>query len=302
MTKVFTIIVTYNGAGWIETCMKQLLQSTMPTNIIVIDNCSTDNSISILNKFEGQFSLIASDKNLGFGAGNNIGIQHAIENNASFIFLLNQDAYVEKDCIEKTVKAMQANPEYGIISPLQLNPSGKELDTSFKKYLSRSIGENAIPSLLAGRPDKIYPVRFVNAASWMMPVAAVKKTGLFHPAFYHYGEDNHYCSRMQYHQYKTGIYCGAALIHDREYANPAKEKQLLRQLKTIPLYTLLDIRKNFLLARVLGYRKLARIYKKLTPYLNDEINKAYSQQLLWFKKNIDLAKKIRKETKQDAGL
>ena len=302
MTKIFTIIVTYNGAAWIETCMKQLLQSTVSTEIIVIDNCSTDDTISILKKFEGKFLLITSDKNLGFGAGNNIGIQHAIKNNASFIFLLNQDAYVEKDCIEKSVEALQANPEYGIISPLQLNPTGRELDTSFKKYLSRSVGENTLPSLLENRPDKIFPVRFVNAASWMMPVEAVKKTGLFHPAFYHYGEDNHYCSRMQYHKYKTGIYCGAALIHDREYADPGKTKQLLRQLKTIPLYTLLDIRKNFLLARFLGYRKLVRLYKKLTPFLNDEIRKTYNEQLLWFKKNIDLAKKIRKQTKQDAGL
>src|SRR6218665_377600 len=117
MTKIFTIIVTYNGAAWIETCMKQLLQSTVSTEIIVIDNCSTDDTISILKKFEGKFLLITSDKNLGFGAGNNIGIQHAIKNNASFIFLLNQDAYVEKDCIEKSVEALQANPEYGIISP-----------------------------------------------------------------------------------------------------------------------------------------------------------------------------------------
>jgi GT2 family glycosyltransferase len=302
MFTVYTIIVTYNGAQWIERCMQQLLESSYPTHIIVVDNASTDNTLALLKTFEGRFELILSQKNLGFGAGNNMGILHALKANPDGIFLLNQDAYVEKDCIGKLVKSLQQNPEYGILSPLQLNSSGDELDAAFKKYMPASLPEKEIKKIIKERTCKIIPARFINAAAWMIPVGALRKTGLFHPAFIHYGEDNHYSSRMQYHGYKTGIDCEAAVIHDRGNEAGDHKKNLLRQLRTVPLYTLLDIRKNFFLAWLLGYKKLQRIKKKLGADISEEGKRIYREQKKWFRENLDQARQIREKTKQDAGI
>lgn len=301
-SSIYTIIVTYNGARWIGRCMDALLQSNMHTNIVLIDNASTDNTLELLKQYEGKFELIRSEKNLGFGGGNNIGILHALQQKAGYIFLLNQDAYVEKDCIGQLVKSLEENKAYGIISPLQLDSSGEQPDAAFKKYMLSSLSEEQVKKIIKERNCDIVPARFINAAAWMIPAAAIKKVGLFHSAFVHYGEDNHYCSRMQFHGYKTGIDCTAAVIHDRGNNPKDEKKNLVRQLRTVPLYTLLDIRKNFFLAWLLGYKKLKRIKKKLGKDISDEAKQLYREQKKWFKENIDKAKQIREETKKDAGI
>lgn len=302
MPAIYTIIVTYNGAPWIEKCLQHLLDSSTLTHIIIVDNASTDNTPDLIKKYEGKFDLIRSEKNLGFGGGNNIGIQHALKAGADFLFLLNQDAYVEKDCIGQLVKTLEQHKEYGIISPLQLDSSGEQLDNAFKKYMLASLPDDEIKKIIKERTIRIVPARFINAAAWMIPAHALRKTGLFHPAFIHYGEDNHYCSRMQYHGFKTGIDCEAAVIHDRGNDPKDEKKNLLRQMRTVPLYTLLDIRKNFFLAWLLGYKKLKRIKKKLGSDISEEAKEIYRQQKKWFKENLDEAKQIREETKQDAGI
>ncbi|RYY51184.1 MAG: glycosyltransferase family 2 protein [Chitinophagaceae bacterium] len=302
MPGVYTIIVTYNGNRWIERCLRQLIASEHSSHIIVVDNASTDDTVEIVQRYQDHLELIRSSANLGFGGGNNLGIRHALEKEAKFLFLLNQDAYVEPNCIGNLVSALEAVPGYGILSPLQLDASGKALDPAFKKYLTSSAGETTANELLQQRTQSIIPVRFVNAAAWMIPADAIRKTGMFHPAFIHYGEDNHLCSRMQFHGFKTGITGCAAVIHDR--GNEVKDalKQFIRQLRTVPLYTLLDIRKPFAIAWLLGYKKLNSIRKKTGQPANALVTGVYEEQRQWFRKNLQLAKQIRKETKEDAKL
>ncbi|RYY65756.1 MAG: glycosyltransferase, partial [Chitinophagaceae bacterium] len=121
MKKVFTIIVTYNGSRWIDRCMQHLLQSTHPTNIIIADNASTGDTLELLKKYAEHFTLIPLSKNLGFGGGNNAGILSALPHQPDYIFLLNQDAYVEKECIGQLVESLEQKADYGIVSPLQLD-------------------------------------------------------------------------------------------------------------------------------------------------------------------------------------
>ncbi|RYY64404.1 MAG: glycosyltransferase family 2 protein, partial [Chitinophagaceae bacterium] len=266
------------------------------------DNASTDDTLEILKKYADDFTLIRLPKNLGFGGGNNAGILSALPHQPDYIFLLNQDAYVEKECIGQLIESLEQQQDYGIVSPLQLDSSGEQLDTAFKKYMLASLSEEEILTIIKERTCKVVPARFINAAAWMMPAKALRTTGLFHPAFIHYGEDNHYCSRMQYHGYKTGIDCQAAVIHDRGNDNKDPKQHLIQQLRTVPLYTLLDIRKNFFLAWILGYQKLKRIKKKLGKSNSQEIKALYKEQEKWFRKNLDQAKQIRDETKKDAGI
>jgi len=142
------------------------------------------------------------------------------------------------------------------------------------------------------------PVRFVNAAAWMISKATIEKVGVFHPVFYHYGEDNHYSSRLQYHQFKIGVLANATIIHDRNDEKLSQEKLLLRKLKTVPLYTLLDIRKAFPVAYLSGFLKLKRIKKKLAPLHSKNIDEVFREQKKWFTVKLKEAIQIRKESKK----
>ncbi len=127
---IYTIIVTYNGERWIRNCLAQLLKSSLPVHAIVIDNASQDGTVDIIRNEFSDVTLLQNAENKGFGAANNIAIQVALQHNADYIFLLNQDAYIEKDTLNQMLK-FQTNTAYGIISPVQLKWRWNWLWTKF---------------------------------------------------------------------------------------------------------------------------------------------------------------------------
>lgn len=298
MDKVCTIIVTYNGAKWIEKCLQHLLHSKYSSTVIVIDNHSTDNTIDILQKYLPHIELIRNEKNLGFGGGNNIGIKRALALDANFIFLLNQDVYINETTIGSLITTLKENPSFGIISPLQLDSDNIHLEKTFKKYIPEAEMKNILQPDFQFRSHKPISLRFVNAAAWMITRQAVEKVGLFHPVFFHYGEDNNYSSRLQYHDLNIGVSDCTRVIHDRNKETPLPEKFLRRNLKTIPLYTLVDIRKPLIVAYLLGLLKLKRIKKKLEKYHPNDIQEIYQEQKKWFTSGLRYAIQIRRETKR----
>ena len=84
MNRTYIIIVTYNGMKWLEAC----LSSCRKYSVIVIDNNSSDNTVSFIEQKYPNTILLKQNKNLGFGAANNIGINYALQNNADYVFLL----------------------------------------------------------------------------------------------------------------------------------------------------------------------------------------------------------------------
>ena len=79
--KVFIIIVSYNGEQWIQKNLESLKQSSYPVKTIVIDNNSSDTTVSITKTFP-EVQLILSNENLGFGKANNIAIKEALKQNS----------------------------------------------------------------------------------------------------------------------------------------------------------------------------------------------------------------------------
>lgn len=299
MPQILVIIVTYNGEKWIETCLNHLSKSTQEIATMVIDNASTDNTKNIIkNKFP-FVHLVKERTNLGFGQANNTGMQHALQNEFDYVFLLNQDAYVSPDTISILLSVHEKHPEYGIISPLQLNSAGTALDELFRKFIVNNYPDSFIEKIENHADDipEIFPVRFVNAAAWFISKDCLKKTGLFHPLFYHYGEDNNYCSRSQFHGFRSGITPMAAVIHDKEYDHD-KHKLLLRQIHLVPLYILLDLRKKSGLARLLATWKVIGYYFKGIKLHSPDIRHLSLAELKWIRKNITIIHKARTEMKQ----
>lgn len=215
MKKVVTIIVTYNGMKWIDKCLTSLKNSNYRTDIIVIDNGSTDDTIPFIKNNFPEVVLIESKENLGFGKANNLGFSYGIKNDFDFFFLLNQDAYVFPDSIGNLIDNFNKNPEYGIISPIQLKKD-LEVETIFLSYLKKYPHLQYQYDEQKNYENKVLPIDFTNAALWMLSKECISKVGGFSPLFYHYGEDVDYTNRVKFHQLKNGVSCNAFGIHDRE--------------------------------------------------------------------------------------
>ena len=101
---VSIIIVNYNSGKLLQNCIKSVLDSDYKNfEIIVVDNCSTDNSHTESKKRFNQIKLIENSKNLGYCEGNNVGIRNA---NGEYLVILNPDTIVETDFILKFFKAI----------------------------------------------------------------------------------------------------------------------------------------------------------------------------------------------------
>ncbi|MEN2415067.1 glycosyltransferase family 2 protein [Flavobacterium mesophilum] len=215
--KTAVVIVTYNPLKWIEKCLDSLIQSTIPVEILIVDNNSTDGFQEILKSKYQQITLLQSSSNLGFGAANNLGIRKAYDNNADFVFLLNQDAWVEFDTIEKLISAQKNEPEYGIVSPIHLNGKGDRLDYNFSNYIIPSQCKGLYSDIYLNKiKPSVYQVNFVNAAGWLLSRKCIETVGGFNPSFFHYSEDDNYVQRVHFHKLKIGILATVKLFHDRE--------------------------------------------------------------------------------------
>ncbi len=209
------IIVTYNGMKWIEEC----LTSCSNNMVIVVDNNSSDETVSFIKSRFSDVIILEQRQNLGFGRANNKGIKYALENNAEGVLLLNQDAYLKSNTLLELRKTSEMNKDFGIFSPIHLNGDGTKLDPNFSMYMNYNYNPNFYSDVLFQRLDKLYEIPFVNAAAWYIPKRTLISIGGFDPLFYHYGEDNHYCQRLQFHNLKIGIVTKGFVWHDRKKGN-----------------------------------------------------------------------------------
>jgi len=236
--KICAIIATYNAKRWIDRCFGSLISSSVKLDIVVIDNGSTDGTVEYLKE---KFDFVVADsdsqdtnnvifpqnENLGFGKANNIGIKYALENGADYVFLLNQDAWIQKKTIAELLKIFASDiggcsrearlHQIGVVAPIQTDGSGENLDYNFQTiYLNNDNTQNFINDLYFNRLKDCYETRCVNAAAWLVRGECIEKVGGFDTSlFYHYGEDWNYCQRVSYHGFKILLAPKIAVCHDR---------------------------------------------------------------------------------------
>lgn len=248
---IYVITVTYNGIKWIERCLHDLLLSDIALNVILIDNGSSDGTKEFIKNNYPELDLIEPGENLGFGKANNIGIKKALKAGADYVFLLNQDGYVEKSTIRKLVEFQIDHPEYGVLSPRQMNGDGSAND---KKFETIVLSKKCIVNSFNQSGSTIHNVYFVMAAFWLISAECLKKVGLFDPIFYHYGEDGDYLSRVRYHGFKIGVVMDSIGYHDRQ-ARVVPDTQQLKSFYSSQLAALTNIN-----------RTLAFCFGKVTYY------------------------------------
>lgn len=218
MPKIYFIIVTYNAMKWAERCFTSLRKSSVPVHCIAVDNGSQDGTQEYIQTHFPEVEFIQSEKNLGFGKANNIGIEKAYQQGAGFFYLMNQDAWLYEDSMEKMLKVYNEHPrkdEIGIISPMHVDGSQNYLDIYMDRYIAQNTENNRLISDLYLQTLKpYYEVKFVNAAHWLIPRSVIETVGGFSPYFFHYGEDNEYVNRIHFHQKKVLLVPSAKAVHD----------------------------------------------------------------------------------------
>ncbi len=133
---VSVVIINFNSAECIERCIKTIEAQDYPqTEILVIDNGSTDGSLSVVQSMEneGRLRLIAGT-NIGSSRANNLGIRESI---GEFVLVLNADAFPLPDYIRKCVQAFRKNELTGTVIGKLVSDSDPSIIDSTGIYLYR---------------------------------------------------------------------------------------------------------------------------------------------------------------------
>lgn len=278
---VYIIIVTYNAMKWAEKCFSSLRKSSVPVQVIVIDNCSEDGTQEYIKNNFPEVNFIQNQENLGFGKANNIGIEIAYKNGADFFYLMNQDAWIYENSIQKLLDVYETHPqknEIGILSPMHLNGSEKKLDIFLDKYISQNFETRMISDFYLNSTKPYYEISFINAAHWFIPKDTIEKVGGFNPYFFHYGEDNEYVNRLHFHHKKILLCTHSKVVHDGKQQlgkvdyqkfqnnfleikilNPSYKNGLQKELKSLQL----SRAKHFLKGNMEFAKELTSSYKKI---------------------------------------
>lgn len=117
------VILSYNTRNILLDCLKSIIRNVKKLNyeLIVVDNASSDNSANSVEKDFPQVKLIRSPKNLGFAAGNNLGVK---KTKGKYLLFLNSDTLLKEGSLEGLVNYMEKHPEVGAIGPKLLNEDG----------------------------------------------------------------------------------------------------------------------------------------------------------------------------------
>lgn len=116
--KVSIIILNWNGTEDTLECLASVRQLDYSNyEVIVVDNGSTDESADAISKQYPDITLLQTGANLGYAGGNNVGIRWALDHDADFVLVLNNDTIVAKDMLSHLVKAGLLDDRIGLVGP-----------------------------------------------------------------------------------------------------------------------------------------------------------------------------------------
>lgn len=184
------MIPNWNGERMLAKCLKSLEKQTLAAEVILVDNGSSDGSVELIKKEFPKVTLIENKKNLGFAGGVNRGIKHAIEHGADFVALFNNDAFAEKDWLEKLLELMKTNNNAGIVTCKLMRDDKKHFDSTGDFYsiwgLPYPRGRNRKD---AGQFDEAEEVFGASGGASLYRTKMLKEIGLFDERFFAYYED-----------------------------------------------------------------------------------------------------------------
>jgi GT2 family glycosyltransferase len=216
---VAVVVVTWNAEGHVGQC----LESVRGYETVVVDHGSTDGTLALVRERFPEVRVI-EQANLGMGAGNNAGLRAT---SARYTLLLNSDAWVLGDAVERLAAFSDAHPDAAVVGPRLLNVDGSlqrsvrgeptvwRLATEYlflRKLAPRSDALNGFYG--AGfAHDEVREVESLQGAALFVRRAAVEEVGLFDEDFFMFSEETDWLHRFRQAGWKVLFIPDAEVVH-----------------------------------------------------------------------------------------
>ena len=192
--KLSIVIVSYNVCRFVAQCLDsvQKASSDLEVEVFVVDNASSDDTVSYVSQHYPWAKLIANEENLGFSRANNIAIRQA---QGDYVLLLNPDTIVAESTLRECVAFMDVHPQAGGLGVRMHNADG-----SLAPESRRAIPSPWVSMLkMLGFTKRYYMshlswdepgrIEVVSGAFFMIRKTALDEVGLLDEDFFMYGED-----------------------------------------------------------------------------------------------------------------
>lgn len=196
--KVLVVILSFNDWGQTIECLDSFSRVAYPNyEIILVDNASSNPPIeAVLAKYPGV-TCLRNDRNLGYAAGNNVGVRYALERGASYAMVLNNDTLTSPDCLTRLVEAGESHPDAAFMGPLVYHQDEPRVIQSAGGFMtsqwqSYHRGQNETDE---GQYEDTEAVTWVTGCCIMARCSLLEKIGLMDPDFFIYSEEVDWCLR-----------------------------------------------------------------------------------------------------------
>jgi O-antigen biosynthesis protein len=221
------IIVSFNVKNYLEQALHSVVAASagIRSEVIVIDNCSSDGSAEMVEDLFPEIRLIRSETNSGYAAACNTGIEIS---SGEFILILNPDTIVSPSAFSLCLKFMHENPDAGAVGARMTDGCGNFLPESKRGFPSPLTAFFRLTGLafvfkksallnryyLGNLPDdKDCRSDILTGAYMFIRREAIEKAGLFDTAFFMYGEDIDLSWRIVSAGYNNYFLAGASITH-----------------------------------------------------------------------------------------
>lgn len=217
MPKVSIILLNWNGLNDTLECLDSVYRLDYPSfEVIVVDNCSSDDSVeTIRNKYPGVI-LIENSKNLGFTGGNNVGMKHAMGLGADYVWLLNNDTVVEPTALAELVDKAESSENIGMISPVV----HCYLDKGLQQFIGSYVNWRNVQILYPDREFKIedgFRYSGANVCLWgtalLIKKTTIEAIGYLESEYFAYWEDTEYSLRAIRYGLQNAMCYEAKIFH-----------------------------------------------------------------------------------------
>lgn len=214
------VILNWNQAADTVRCAEAVAAWTSVTpDIWVVDNASQDGSRDLIAKQCPAVHVLASDNNLGFAGGNNLALRRIMTTQADAVFLLNNDAAIAEDQVQRLLAELETQPHLGVVGPLLDERRGQvRVITAGGRDIARHLATRReyraqdLPSLIATR--RLIDVDYVPGTVALIRSEVFRKVGLFDEDYFFSGEMADFCRRAGDKSYASAICPRARATHE----------------------------------------------------------------------------------------
>lgn len=200
MSKPLVICVILNTDKRDDTleCIESLRAGSYSNQkIIVLDNHSTDGSVMAIREAYPDVQIMELVENLGYAGNNNVGIEEAIRQGADWVFVLNEDTILDKECLTELIKVGESNPQIGIVGPMVYHYNEPDVIQSAggmlgKHWQSQHLGKNELDQGQFRLPHR---VEWISGCAILVRRAVITQVGMLDANFFIYWEETEWCIR-----------------------------------------------------------------------------------------------------------